>query len=196
MNNDAQCPNRVPPTPCSSPMLMTTECNSSQSEPSMSCYGTSRVGKKLISGTRAEQKRNIIPSNLFRHLSNYRALRILKKDLKVFYELAVSVSELGLQRLRTRSLSLSPGWRSPNTHPRDTRANFGNTSNSRVAVEKRKRGIFLSPCALTQPSYSPLRCCLFVTVFATALVIRLCHIFESFSHQIQSFQNDRQRSDC
>lgn len=70
-----------------------------------------------------------------------------------FYELVVSVSELGLRCSRTRSLSLSPGWRSPNTHTLETQ---GPILATQVILEwqlrKAKRGIFLSPSAPIQVS--------------------------------------------
>lgn len=172
-NNGAQCPNGVPPTPCSNSTLMTTECNSSYSQPSMRCYGTPVLAK--ISDTLAEQMhKNIIPSDLFCHLSNYRvaSVRILKENLVLFFMNLWCQWVNWLQCLWTHSLSLSPGWRSPNTHPWNMWAKFGYTRNSIVAVKKSKRNIFISIC--THPVF---------------LLTLLCVFLYSFSHQIQSFQN-------
>lgn len=76
MNNEAQCPSDVPPTPCSDLMLMTPERNTSESQPSIRCYC-----KNLW------QSRISIPSDLFRHLSNYRVECILIGELTDFYSL-------------------------------------------------------------------------------------------------------------
>lgn len=44
-------------------------------------------------------------------------------------------------------LSLSPGWRSPNTHPCDIRSNFSSTSNSRAVDKESNSGVlFISIC--------------------------------------------------
>lgn len=44
-------------------------------------------------------------------------------------------------------LSLSPGWRSPNTHPCDIRSNFSSTSNSRAVDKESNSGVlFISMC--------------------------------------------------
>lgn len=110
MNNEAQCPSGVPPTPCSDSMLMTPECNTSQSQPSVRY-----CGKTLW------QSRINIPSNLFRHLSNYRVECILKEQLADFYEpVWCQWVNWGYTACELQSLSLSPGWRSPNTHTLET----------------------------------------------------------------------------
>lgn len=110
MNNEAQCPSGVPPTPCSDSMLMTPERNTSQSRPSFRY-----CGKNLW------QSRINIPSNLFRHLSNYRVECILKEQLAEFYEpVWCQRVNWGYTARELQSLSLSPGWRSPNTHTLET----------------------------------------------------------------------------
>lgn len=44
-------------------------------------------------------------------------------------------------------LSLSSGWRSPNTHPCDIRSNFSSTSNSRAVDKESNSGVlFISMC--------------------------------------------------
>lgn len=130
MNNEAQCPSGVPPTPCSDSMLMTPERNTSQSRPSFRY-----CGKNLW------QSRINIPSNLFRHLSNYRVECILKEQL------ADLIEPVWCQWVNYQWVNITRVEISKHTHPWDVGANYGHTSNSRVAVRLRKRGIFISPSA-------------------------------------------------
>lgn len=118
MNNEAQCPTRVPPTPCSNSMLMTTACNSSQSQPGAnellwhSCVG------KILSQRRGE----LLFFFLFQ-IIEWSIMKHLKVKLAIFWASEVC------------------GHYHQGGDPQ-TRANFGNTSNSRRELRKETEEYF------------------------------------------------------
>lgn len=68
----------------------------------------------------------------------------LSSFLFFFYDHVVSPVNWGYC---SDGLSLSPGWRSPNTHPCDIRSNFSSTSNSRAVDKESNSGVlFISMC--------------------------------------------------
>lgn len=107
MNNDAQCPRGVLPTPCSERVQMTPECDTSQSQ-----------ALSEPPWQKSPKERNYHFFNIFHFKLQGAFFR--REAPWTLTSLRSRWVSWGYAACEIQSLSLSPGWRSQNTHSLDT----------------------------------------------------------------------------